>query len=190
MSTSPDVSERSAASRPVETGTGAETRAHAWYAEFGPGVYRYFRFHVDSADTADDLTAETFLRLLEAAERYDPARADARVWVFTIARNGLRDHFRRTKVRKQVSVSALRDLASDAPSPEERLLRQEDMERLLRSVRELGESDRELISLRYGSDLGFAKIAAVLGMREAAVRTRLWRALAKLRKHLDREASA
>jgi RNA polymerase sigma-70 factor (ECF subfamily) len=144
-------------------------------------VYRYFRFHVDSADTAEDLTADTFLRVLEAGDRYDPARSEARVWVFTIARNALRDHFRRTRVRKHVTLATLRDLAVEAPSPEERLLRQEEFDLLLSGVRQLRPGDRELISLRYGSELEFAKIAEVLGMREASVRTRLWRALTRLR---------
>jgi RNA polymerase sigma-70 factor (ECF subfamily) len=52
---------------------------------------------------------------------------------------------------------------------------------LLSGVRQLRPADRELISLRYGSELEFAKIAEVLGMREATVRTRLWRALTRLR---------
>ena len=165
----------------------AEARCRAWYDAYGPAVYRYFRFHVDSADTAEDLTADTFLRALEAGDRYDPDRAGAKVWIFTIARNALRDSFRRARVRKHANLAALRDLAVDAPSPEERLLREEQIERLLHGVRRLRAADRELISLRYGSDLAFARIAEVLGIRENTVRTRLWRALARLRVELDKE---
>jgi RNA polymerase sigma-70 factor, ECF subfamily len=178
-------SDRARATPPTEPG--ADARCRAWYAAYGSAVYRFVRFHADSADTADDLTADTFLRVLEAGDRYDPARADARVWIFTIARNTVRDHFRRARVRKHVNVAALRDLAVDAPSPEERLLREESIERLLKGVRQLRPADRELISLRYASELGFAKIAAVLGMGEAAVRTRLWRALARLRAIVEEE---
>ena len=169
--------------RPAEQS--ADARCQAWYGAYGPLVYRYLRFHVDSADTAEDLTADTFLRVLESGDRYDPARSEARVWVFTIARNTLRDHFRRTRVRKHVTLANLHDLAVDAPSPEERLLRQESVDRMLWGVRQLRRADRELISLRYGSELGFAKIAEVLGMREATVRTRMWRALARLRVLLE-----
>ncbi|HUL49969.1 MAG TPA: sigma-70 family RNA polymerase sigma factor [Gemmatimonadales bacterium] len=173
--------------KPPATGiaSSAAARCDAWYTAFGTAVYRYVRFHVDSADEADDVTADTFLRVLEAGDRYDPERADVRAWIFTIARNVLRDHFRRARVRKHVTLSAMRDLAAGAPSPEERLVREEQIERLLRGVRHLKDADRELISLRYGSDLGFAKIGEVLGMREGAVRTRLWRALARLREHLE-----
>lgn len=158
-----------------------------WYGAYGTGVYRFLRFHTDSADTAEDLAAETFMRVFEAMDRFDPARAEARVWIFGIARNVLRDHFRRAKVRNHVSIGATRDLAADAPSPEERLLREEQQAKLLDGVRQLGERDRELIGLRYGSELSMAEIGDVLGVRESAVRTRLWRALERLRSVLGAE---
>jgi outer membrane receptor protein involved in Fe transport len=106
-----------------------ETRGAAWYATYGRVVYRYLRFHVDSADTADDLTADVFFHALESEDRYDPARSEARVWIFAMARNALRDHFRRKRVRRHVTIRALRDMAADAPSAEERLLREEEIER-------------------------------------------------------------
>ena len=171
--------------RPTQPGTDEQCRV--WYAAHGRAIYRYLRFHLDSADTADDLTADVFLRILEAGHRYDPAKADARTWIFGIARNALRDYFRRLRVRKHVTVDALRDLAGDAPSPEERLLREEEIGQLLAAVQTLGSSDRELIALRYGSELPFAEIGKVLGLGEAAVRTRLWRALARLRAKLTEE---
>jgi RNA polymerase sigma-70 factor (ECF subfamily) len=159
-------------------------RCHRWYAAFGRAVYRYFRFHVDSADTADDLTADLFFHLLESADRYDPGRSDARVWVFSIARNALHDHYRRLKVRQHVTLGAVRDLAAEAPSPEERLVRQEEIALLLDGVRHLRAADRELIGLRYGSELSMGEIAEVLALRVATVRTRLWRALERLRAQL------
>ena len=161
-----------------------EARCRAWYEEHGRAIYSFLRFQVDSADTADDLTAEVFLRAVRSAERYDPERGEARSWLFRIAQNVLRDHGRRERRRRQVSLSDFRDLQSDAPSPEERLLRQEEVGRLLLALGELPAGDRELVSLRYGSGLSTAEAAEVLGIREPAVRTRLWRALGRLRKAL------
>jgi len=160
----------------------------AWYATYGRVVYRYLRFHVDSADTADDLTADVFFRALQAEDRYDPRLAEARVWIFTIARNTLRDHFRRMRTRRATTLAALRDVAVDAPSAEERLLREEEIAHLLEAVRELPRGDRELIALRYGSDFSFAEIAAVAATSEGAARTRMWRALARLRTSLDQRS--
>ena len=161
-----------------------EERCRLWYEEHGRAIYSFLRFQVDSADTADDLTAEVFLRAVRSAERFDPERGAARSWLFRIAQNVLRDHARRERRRRQVSLSDLRDLGSDAPSPEERVLWQEEVGRLVAALAELPEGDRLLVSLRYGSGLSTAEAAEVLGVREPAVRTRLWRALGRLRKVL------
>jgi RNA polymerase sigma-70 factor (ECF subfamily) len=163
----------------------AEERCRLWYDAYGKAVYSYVRFHVSSADVAEDITADTFLKVFRAADRYDPGRGEARIWVFGIARNTLRDHLRRERVRRHTSLGAMRDLAYEAPSPEERLLWEEQVGRLLLAVTELNANDREIVGLRYGSELDNAAIAAVLGIGESGVRTRLWRALSRLRTIMD-----
>ncbi len=177
------------------TGTGQASRQVAdaceqWYAEFGTRIYRYLRYHVLSADEAEELTAETFLRVVRAAGTFDPSRGSAKAWLFRIAQNVLRDTRRRARHRAAVPIESLRDLVSDAPSPEERLLHQEEVRGLLEAMGRLGERDREVVSLRYGSGLDYDEIAAILGIRGAAVRTRLWRALGKLRVILGRRGSS
>lgn len=172
--------------QPAPAADSAEARCQAWYEAHGRAVYGYVRFHLPSADAAEDVTADTFLKAFRAAERYDESLGSPRTWLFRIAQNTLRDHQRRARLRDHLSIGQMRDLASDQPSPEERLLWEEEVAGLLGAVAELGERDRELISLRYGSGLEIAEVAEVLGIREAAVRTRLWRTVARLRTILDR----
>ncbi|HXE58338.1 MAG TPA: RNA polymerase sigma factor [Gemmatimonadales bacterium] len=157
-----------------------------WYEAHGPAVYRFLRFQVATPDLAEELTAETFFRACRAAARYRPERAGARSWLVAIARNVLRDHRRRARLRDHLPLptGGLRDLVSDAPSPEERLLREEEVSRLLAAVAALPAGERELIGLRYGSGLEPQEIAAVLGLRVGTVRSRLWRTLGRLRERL------
>jgi RNA polymerase sigma factor (sigma-70 family) len=75
----------------------------------------------------------------------------------------------------------MRDLVLDAPSPEERLLREEEVGLLLDALAGLPAADREIISLRYGSALDGDEIAGLLGISAANVRTRVWRALKRLK---------
>jgi RNA polymerase sigma-70 factor (ECF subfamily) len=168
---------------PVETPVTRtpESLCRAWYEAYGRAVYSYVRFHLPSADAAEDVTADTFLKAFRSADRFDESRGNPRTWLYRIAQNTLRDWHRRARLRQHVPLGSMRDLASDTPSPEERLLWEEQVSRLLDAVAELGPRDREIISLRYGSGLETAEIADVLGIREPAVRTRLWRALARLR---------
>jgi RNA polymerase sigma-70 factor (ECF subfamily) len=166
-------------------GTASGSACRGWYEAHGRAVYGYLRFHLPSADEAEDLTADVFLRAVRAEHRFDPARASARTWLFRIARNALLDHVRQEHRRRQVSLGALRDLHSDAPSPEERVLWEEEVGRLLSAVAGLGARDREIIGLRYGSGLETREVAEILGVAAPAARTRLWRALSRLREVLD-----
>ncbi len=163
-----------------------EQLCRGWYEAHGVAIYNYFRFHVPLQDVAEDLTAETFLKLVRAADQFDSAKGSARVWILTIARNVLGDWHRRARLRQYVSLGAMHDLVCQAPSPEERLLREEEVGRLLDAVATLGAADRELIGLRYGSELDTAEMAHALGISEGSVRTRLWRALGRLRGVLAR----
>lgn len=165
----------------------AEVLCKGWFEAHGTAVYNYFRFHVPLPDVAEDLTAETFFKVVRAAGRFDETRGSSKTWILTIARNVLGDWRRRARLRQYVSTGSMHDLAHDAPTPEERLLKEEEVGRLLDAVATLGTADRELIGLRYGSGLDSAEMAQILGISEGNVRTRLWRVLARLRKVLANE---
>jgi RNA polymerase sigma-70 factor (ECF subfamily) len=180
----------SPAQLPARTAAGSTPASlcQAWYEAHGRAVYSYVRFHLPSADAAEDVTADTFLKAFRSAHQFDATRGNPKTWLFRIAQNTLRDWRRRARVRVHVPLGSMRDLASEAPSPEERLLWEEEVAALLASVQQLPPRDREIISLRYGSGLGTEEVAEVLGLREPAVRTRLWRALARLRAVMQERA--
>src|SRR5688500_8433924 len=159
----------------------AEALCREWYEAYGVAVYNYFRFHVPLADVAEDLTAETFLKVVRAIDRFDPLKGTPKAWILAVARNVLTDWRRRARLRQYVTLGTMHDLAYEAPSPQERMLREEEVGRLLDAVATLAEADRELIGLRYGSGLDTAEVAQVLGISEGGVRTRLWRVLGRLR---------
>ncbi|MEA2724183.1 MAG: hypothetical protein QOH59_1954 [Gemmatimonadales bacterium] len=173
--------------RPLETSDKtAEVVCRGWYEAYGGALYGYLRLHLSSPDLADDLTAEVFLRALKAFARFDPAVGGPRPWLFRIAHNVLRDHQRQAQRRQVVSLAGMRDLEYEAPSPEERLLWEEEVAGLLAAIGELSPGDREVIGLCYGSELSMAEAGEVLGVSAAATKTRLWRALGRLRKVLVR----
>ncbi len=105
-------------------------------------------------------------------------------WLLTIARNVLLDDRRSARVRRQVGVDELRDLALEEPSPEERMLRREEVGAAMTAMSALSPDDRELLSLRFGGELEIAELAALLRVPLGTVRTRVWRALERLREHM------
>jgi RNA polymerase sigma-70 factor (ECF subfamily) len=155
-----------------------------WYHAYGRVIYSYLRFHLASADEADDLTAEVFLRALRRFDQFDHSRGSPRAWLFRIARNALTDHQRQLRRRPVLPIGSFRDLMCQAPSPEERVLWEEQVSRLLSAIAELSTNDRQIIALCYGAELPVTEAGELLGLNATAARTRLWRALGRLRKVL------
>lgn len=162
----------------------AEAICREWYQAYGEALYSYLRFHLSSADLAEDLTAEVFLRALRHIDRFDSRLGSPKAWLFRIAQNALRDHQRQAGRRAILPIAGLRDLQCQAPSPEERLLWEEEVAGLLAAITELSPQDRQIIGLCYGSDLSVTEAGEILGLAGSAARTRLWRALGRLRKAL------
>lgn len=155
----------------------------AWFKEHRQSVYRYVRFRVATREVAEDLTSEVFFKALRSIRRYDAKRSAPRTWLLRIARNAITDHLRGLRRRGSLHVSLDRvpDLVSNSPSQEERLLKEERVQRLLNATAGLRESDQEILSLRYGAGLGNREIASTMEISSNAVAVRLHRALQRLR---------
>ena len=97
------------------------------------------------------------------------------------------DHLRALKRRGSLHVSLDRvpDLVADVPSQEERVVREERIQRLLNGSQTLRRADQEILSLRYGSGLDNGEIAEHLGISNNAVAVRLHRALKRLKAAVD-----
>lgn len=180
----PEPTVRSTAPR---SPTGLPHDFEAWFHEHRGPVYRYVRFRVATREAAEDVTSEVFMKALRSLHRYDASRASPRTWLLRIARNAVTDHLRALRRRGSLHVSLDRvpDLVSDAPSQEERVVREERIQRLLNGSRTLRKADQEILSLRYGSGLDNSEIAEHLGISNNAVAVRLHRALKRLMVALD-----
>jgi len=158
-----------------------------WYVEHQSAVYRYIRFRVATRETAEDVTSVVFMKALRSFDRYDENRASPRTWLLRIAKNAVTDHLRSLQRRGSLHVSLDRipDLVADVPSHEERVIKQERIQRLLNGSRTLRKGDQEILSLRYGSGLDNAEIAEHLNISNNAVAVRLHRALKRLKDSME-----
>jgi RNA polymerase sigma-70 factor (ECF subfamily) len=173
---------------PSRSTTGLPQDFEAWFREHQSAVFRYVRFRVATREAAEDVTSEVFMKALRSLHRYDSGRAAPRTWLLRIARNAVTDHLRALKRRGSLHVSLDRvpDLVADIPSQEERVVREERIQRLLNGSRTLRKADQEILSLRYGSGLDNCEIAEHLGISNNAVAVRLHRALKRLKAAVDR----
>jgi RNA polymerase sigma factor (sigma-70 family) len=164
----------------------------AWYEEHRGTVFRYVRFRVATREAAEDVTSDVFMKALRSIQRYDPTLASPRTWLLRIARNAVTDHLRSLRRRGSLHVSLDRvpDLVADVPSQEERVMKEERIQRLLNGSQALRRADQEILSLRYGAGLGNAEIAEALGVSNNAVAVRLHRALKRLKEVVETRESS
>ncbi|CAN5750095.1 sigma-70 family RNA polymerase sigma factor [soil metagenome] len=144
---------------------------------------------------AIDLAQETFVRVYQSRERYRPA-GEFSTWLFAIATNLARQHFRWTRRHPAVSMDETRDDGADPPlkdrmassgaSPDEAALASERASAVRTAVAALPEDLRQVVVLSEYEDLSHAQIARVAGCTPKAVETRLYRARAILRERLNR----
>lgn len=159
----------------------------AFFDAFLPRIYGYVRRLVGDDHLAEDLTQDVFLHIHRALESYDPAR-DIRPWVFTIATNKVRDHWRSRRHRDAQSEESSEQDAAEALAaidpPDARLSAGELEEHVRRAIESLPEGMRMTVLLRVYEELSFEEIGAILERNEVAVRKRFSRALEVLRQAL------
>ncbi|MCC7117400.1 MAG: RNA polymerase sigma factor [Anaerolineales bacterium] len=145
-------------------------------------IYRYLYSRVGNAPDAEDLTAQTFLAVLEYLPQYQH-RKTFTAWVFQIARNKAMDYFRSNRhVQVEVNESMVDPTQSDIL---EAVITEECRTRLKSLIYLLDEDERELIRLRYTAELSFVEIAQLLGRKEDAVRKALRRILDRLSTQME-----
>ena len=139
-----------------------------------------------SAADAEEAAQDGFVKAHRALKRFREG-APFRPWLLTIVANEARNRVRSAGRRERLAlrVAEERRLGGAVPSPEAALLGSEQREELLAAVAGLGEPDRQVIACRYFMDLTEEETAAALGCRRGTVKSRLSRALARLRERME-----
>jgi RNA polymerase sigma-70 factor (ECF subfamily) len=158
-------------------------------------VFNFILRFVRDPAQAEDVTQETFLRLIKGADAYE-RQAKFTTWLYTIARNLCIDAARRGKHRKAASLdapvgddegsAALIDLVPDGTAGVDRQAQSRELGvRMRAAIEALPDEQREIFLLREVADLQFNEIAAVVGCPENTVKSRMRYALEKMREALE-----
>jgi RNA polymerase sigma-70 factor, ECF subfamily len=139
-----------------------------------------------SAADAEDAAQEGFVKAYRALGRFRPG-ADLRPWLLRIVANEARNRVRSSQRLRGLELRLAEGFrpGDAAPSPEAAAVAAEDRRRLLDLINGLDEDDRLVISSRYFLELSGEEAAAALGIPEGTVKSRLSRALARLRGRLE-----
>ncbi len=150
---------------------------------YGDLVYRTVYLMTHDRTLAEDLTQETFAHAWRGLETF---RRDAafRPWLMRIAANRVVSH-RRRRLLAIVPLAWGERRASESASPEERLRLAEDRDEMRDAIATLPHAQRQAVVLRYYAEMSVPEIAQATGWREGTVKSRLHRALARLRSLLE-----
>jgi len=145
--------------------------------EYAPALYRVAYSVLRNAADAEDAVQEAFVRVLRHRDQLSEVR-DHRVWLIRIVWNVVLDRKRRMKSRPETDdvTEMARVLPSEGLTAEELAAAAEHHARVLGCVEQLPAKEREVLQLAAFEELSSVEIAAVLGITESSVRSRLYRA--------------
>lgn len=163
--------------------------AAAWETlarQYQEPVFRLAYLLVGDADEAEDVAQEAFIRALQALDRFDASRP-LRPWLLRITANLARNR-RRSVGRYWAALQRLFWAQPNAAmNVEDKSLQRLEAQHLWQAVRRLNPADQQVIYLRYFLSVPEAEMATVLGVAPGTVKSRLHRALNRLRAIVERE---
>ena len=149
------------------------------FEQYRAPLYAFFYRRLGSRERAEDLTQDTFVAVIRAAERYEPL-ATVRTYFYSIASNLLLGE-RRKQARHSGGLEPGGEASEELP---EYLRDPDDALWVRQALEKLEPLEREILMLREYEQLSYAEIAEVLGVPVNTVRSRLFRSREALRSHL------
>jgi RNA polymerase sigma factor (sigma-70 family) len=154
------------------------------YAEYAESLLSFLTLRTGNRVLAEDVLADTFERVLRKRGTFDRRRGSEKGWLYTIAMNLLRDHFRRQEAERKALHRAGQEPRED---PAGHLPSQvEDRDTLTRVLGVLSTDERDAVALHFGADLTMPEVARLIREPRTTVEGRIYRALRKMRGELLR----
>lgn len=150
----------------------------ALFTHFAPRVKAFLMRSGADTSLAEECAQEVMATLWQKAHLFDPSRASAATWIFTIARNRKIDAIRKMK---RPEPEDLPWGPEGEPDQEDVLALQQESTKLGAAISELPEKQRELIEQAYFGDLSHSEIAEVTGLPLGTIKSRIRLALERLR---------
>ena len=155
----------------------------ALFDHFAPRLKAYLVRAGATPAAADDFAQDAMLTVWRKAELFDPARARAATWIFTIARNRRIDALRREA--RPLPVPEIQLAAPEPDRPDDLFQSRENESRVRTALRSLKPDQVEVIQMAFFQDLSHAEVAQTLSLPLGTVKSRIRNAMIKLRELLD-----
>lgn len=157
------------------------------YDAYHRDVYHFALYFTNNKQEAEDITQETFLKVLKQLNRLED-NSKVKTWLLSIARNTAVDIHRRQKIRRLLTEKiSVQPVVKEVQKPLDILERNEDLHEVQEALMTLKSHDRTIIICRLLKEYSIQETAAILGISEVKVRVDFHRAMARLRKKVGRD---
>ena len=146
-------------------------------------IYSYLHMSVGNRHDAEDLTTQTFLKMLESIKRFRWRSAPFSAWLFRIAHNLAMDHFRSSR-RWQPEEDVPEPIGESEPSAEAAAFQSIGRQSMLELIEGLSQEQKQVLTLKFVFNLPNSEVATILGKTEGAVKSLQHRALVSLQKQI------
>ncbi len=153
----------------------------AIYDRFQPEIVRYLTYRTRSAEVAEDLAQQVFLKAWQAIPRFEDRGVPFKAWLYRMAHNQMVDYFR---TRRPTTDLEGVELPEEAEA-EQRVLVRETNDRLRDAMDRLSEDHREVLTLRFLLEKSAREAGEVMGRKEVTIRGLQMRALQALRREIE-----
>jgi len=151
-------------------------------------IYSYLHVSVGNRHDAEDLTTQTFLKMLESIGRFRWQSAPFSAWLFRIAHNLAMDHFRARR-RWQPEEEVPEPAGSEEPSAELQAMQSIGRQSMLELIQDLSPEQQQVLTLKFVFNFANADVATILEKTEGAIKSLQHRALASLQKQIAQQQS-
>jgi RNA polymerase sigma-70 factor (ECF subfamily) len=184
----PDAPDRQHIRRLVERGQQGDRDAlEELYLIHFDRIYSYLHMSVGNRHDAEDLTTQTFLKMLESLNKFRFRSAPFSAWLFRIAHNLAMDHFRAAR-RWQPEEEVPEPPGQEELSAEDEALHSIGRQSMLELIEGLSHEQQQVLTLKFVFNFGNAEVATILGKTDGAVKSLQHRALVSLQKQMNEQA--
>jgi RNA polymerase sigma-70 factor, ECF subfamily len=157
------------------------------YDRYEARIYSYIYRRTGNESLAEDLTAQVFLKMLEAIRSDKGWHSSFSGWLYRIAHNAVIDYYRQRDRQQQVSLEDTLTTTASDHNPVVMAEASVDAQRLRTAIGRLTEEQSEVITLRFLEGYSISEVAEMLGKSEGSIKALQYRAVTTLRQLLQHE---
>lgn len=152
------------------------------YDLYAPKIFNYIYHRLSDPNVAEDLTAQVFLRMVEAIDSDKGWRTSFSGWIYRITHNLVVDHYRKRSRAEFANIDETPNIPARRGDPFQTTAALLDSDELLRAINMLTEEQAQVITLRFLESYSITEVAEIMDKSEGSIKALQYRAVSSLRR--------